>query len=485
MSQLNLLQIEEMTLDQLHTYFENEELTSFDLVKHYLNRIALYDKSGPSINSVLEVNPSALFIARNMDAERKNGKVRGPLHGVPVIIKDNIDTADQMHTSAGSLTLQNHYALEDAFIVKKLRDAGAVILGKANMTEWANFMAYDMPNGYSSRGGQVLNPYGPGVLDVSGSSSGSGAAVACNFTMLAVGTETSGSILCPAGNNNIVGIKPTVGLVSRTGIIPISISQDTAGPMARNVKDAAVLLEILAGYDSEDFATYCAPDVPQYTDGLENTSLKGKRIGVAYHFCVKGLNKTQKTIFDLALADLQNEGAEIIYLEQISALEKEDFDYNVLLHEFKSGINNYLKTVSPALGLQTLSDIIAYNEKYKEDCLKFNQELLIESDQTDGTLTSPVYINSRLNDLEKTQDNGIDYVMKENKLDALISPNDVWYGIPAKAGYPSISVPSGFDDDGLPLSIIFTAEAFTEKKLIKIAYAYEQLTQKRIPIELK
>jgi amidase len=485
MSQLNLLQIEEMTLDQLHTYFENEELTSFDLVKHYLNRIALYDKSGPSINSVLEVNPSALFIARNMDAERKNGKVRGPLHGVPVIIKDNIDTADQMHTSAGSLALQNHYALEDAFIVKKLRDAGAVILGKANMTEWANFMAYDMPNGYSSRGGQVLNPYGPGVLDVSGSSSGSGAAVACNFTMLAVGTETSGSILCPAGNNNIVGIKPTVGLVSRTGIIPISISQDTAGPMARNVKDAAVLLEILAGYDSEDFATHCAPDIPQYTDGLENTSLKGKRIGVSYHFCVKGLNKTQKTIFDLALADLQNEGAEIIYLEQISAIEKEDFDYNVLLHEFKSGINNYLKTVSPALGLQTLSDIIAYNEKHKEDCLKYNQELLIESDQTDGTLTSPVYIKSRLNDLEKTQDNGIDYVMKENQLDALISPNDVWYGIPAKAGYPSISVPSGFDDDGLPLSIIFTAEAFTEKKLIKIAYAYEQLTQTRIPIELK
>ncbi|ANX12506.1 amidase [Fictibacillus arsenicus] len=485
MSQINLLQIEEMTLDQLHTYYENEELTSFELIKHYLKRIAMYDKAGPSINSVLEVNPEALFIARNMDAERKNGKVRGPLHGVPVIIKDNIDTADQMHTSAGSLALQNHYAKKDAFIVQKLRNAGAIILGKANMTEWANFMAYNMPNGFSSRGGQVLNPYGPGVLDVSGSSSGSGAAVACNFTMLAVGTETSGSILCPAGNNNIVGIKPTVGLVSRSGIIPISISQDTAGPMARNVKDAAVLLEILAGYDSDDSATHCAPSAISYTDGLAKVSLKGKRFGVTYDFCIKNLNENQKSAFDQALFDLKKEGAEIIYLDLISPLEKSRFDYNVLLHEFKSGINNYLKTVSPALGLKTLSDIITYNEKHKEDCLKHNQELLIESDQTVGTLTSPDYLKSRLNDLENSQNMGIDLVISENQLDALISPNDVWYGIPAKAGYPSISVPSGFDVDGLPLSIILTAEAFSEKKLIEIAYAYEKVTQKRKPIEFK
>ncbi|MFD1357764.1 amidase family protein [Fictibacillus halophilus] len=485
MSQINLLQIEEMTLDQLHTYFENEELTSYELVKHYLKRIAMYDKAGPSINSVLEVNPEALFIARNMDAERKNGKVRGPLHGVPVIIKDNIDTADQMHTSAGSLALQNHYAKKDAFIVHKLRDAGAIILGKANMTEWANFMAYNMPNGFSSRGGQVLNPYGPGVLDVSGSSSGSGAAVACNFTMLAVGTETSGSILCPAGNNNIVGIKPTVGLVSRTGIIPISISQDTAGPMARNVKDAAVLLEILSGCDSEDSATHCAPSSISYTDGLANASLKGKRLGITYDFCIRNLNENQKLVFDQALFDLKKEGAEIVYLDQISPLENGGFDYNVLLYEFKSGINNYLKTVSPALGLQTLSDIIAYNEKHKKDCLKHNQELLIESDQTEGTLTSSAYLESRLNDLENTQNNGIDLVMHENQLDALISPNDVWYGIPAKAGYPSISVPSGFDEDGLPLSIILTAGAFSEKKLIEISYVYEQATHNRKPIEFK
>lgn len=485
MSQINLLQIEELTLDQLHTYFESEEFTSFELVKHYLKRIALYDKSGPTINSILEVNPEALFIARNMDAERKSGKIRGPLHGVPVIIKDNIDTADQMHTSAGSLALQNHYAKKDAFVVQKLRDAGAIILGKANMTEWANFMAYDMPNGYSSRGGQVLNPYGPGVFDVSGSSSGSGAAVACNFTMLAVGTETSGSILCPAGNNNIVGIKPTVGLVARTGIIPISISQDTAGPMARNVKDAAVFLEILAGSDSEDSATHCATTATSYTDGLANASLKGKRLGVTYDFCIKKLNENQKSVFDQALFDLKKEGAEIVYLDQISPFENGDSDYNVLLHEFKSGINNYLKTVSPSLGLQTLSDIIAYNEKHKKDCLKHNQELLIESDQTEGTLTSPDYLKSRLNDLDNTQNNGIDLVMYENQLDALISPNDVWYGIPAKAGYPSISVPSGFDEDGMPLSIVLTAEAFSEKKLIEIAYVYEQATQKRKPIEFK
>lgn len=485
MSQTNVLQIEEMTLNQLQVHFENGELTSFELVKFYLDRISKYDKDGPKINSVLEVNPDALFIARNLDRERVNGKVRGPLHGVPVIIKDNIDTCDQMHTSAGSLALQNHYAKDDAFIIKKLREAGAVILGKANMTEWANFMAYNMSNGYSSRGGQVLNPYGPGELDVSGSSSGSAAAVACNFTMLSVGTETSGSILCPAGNNNIVGIKPTVGLISRTGIIPISISQDTAGPMARSVRDAAILLETLAGYDPEDTATDYAPEVSSYIESLDKASLKGKRFGVAYDFCVRNVNEQQKSVFDESLEILKHQGAEVVYLEKISPLENEKFDYNVLLYEFKSGINHYLKSVSPSIGISTLSDIIAYNEANKEECLKYNQELLIESNKTDGTLTTPEYIQSRLNDLEKTQNKGIDLVMEENKLDALISPNDVWYGIPAKAGYPSISVPSGFDDNGMPLSVVLTGEAFSEKKLIEIAYAFEQVSQKRVSIELK
>ncbi|MDR7072325.1 amidase family protein [Fictibacillus barbaricus] len=483
MKQINQISIKELTLDELTLYLETGDLTSVELVKGYLERIAAFDQAGPSINSVLEVNPEALFIAKKMDFERSNGKIRGPLHGVPVIIKDNIDTADQMHTSAGSLALQNHYAEKDAFIVKKLRDAGAIILGKANMTEWANFMAYDMPSGYSSRGGQVLNPYGPGIHDVSGSSSGSAAAVACNFTMLAVGTETAGSILCPAGNNNIVGIKPTVGLVSRTGIIPISISQDTAGPMARNVKDAARLLEVLAGYDDGDAATHSATILHSYTDGLENATLKGKRIGISYQFCIRDLNDKQKSVFDESLALLKTKGAEIIYLDQISPLENENFNYKVLLHEFKSGINNYLKTVSPALGIRTLSDIIEYNNRHQENCLLHNQELLIESDQTDGKLTSAAYLNARLNDLRSSQDDGIDLVMKDHQLDALISPNDVWYGIPAKAGYPSISVPSGFDDNGLPLSIILTAGAFSEKKLIEIAYAYEQITQHRVPIK--
>ncbi|WNB90213.1 amidase family protein [Bacillus sp. NEB1478] len=483
MKQINQIRTNELTLDELILHFENGELSSVGLVKNYLERIAAFDKAGPCINSVLEVNPEALFIAKKMDHERSNGKIRGPLHGVPVIIKDNIDSADQMHTSAGSLVLENHYAEKDAWIVKKLRDAGAVILGKANMTEWANFMAYDMPNGYSSRGGQVLNPYGPGVHDVSGSSSGSAASVACNFTMLAVGTETAGSILCPAGNNNIVGIKPTVGLVSRTGIIPISISQDTAGPMARNVKDAAKLLEVLAGYDEDDSATHSATFFDSYTDGLEKATLKRKRLGVTYNFCIRNLTDTQKTVFDESLSLLKKEGAEIIYLEKISPLENENFNYKVLLHEFKSGINNYLKTVSSALRISTLSDIIEYNKQNKEACLVHNQELLEESNQTDGTLTSPDYLNARLNDLKYSQVDGIDQVMKEHQLDALISPNDVWYGIPAKAGYPSISVPSGFDDNGLPLSIVLTAGAFSEKILIEIAYAYEQVTQYRVPIE--
>ncbi|MFG6495178.1 amidase family protein [Fictibacillus sp. UD] len=485
MSQINVLQIEEITLNQLHIHFESGDLTSFDLVKYYLDRISRYDKQGPQINSVLEVNPDALFIARNLDHERQNGKIRGPLHGVPVIIKDNIDTADQMHTSAGSLALQNHYAPQDAFIVQKLREAGAVILGTANMTEWANFMAYNMPNGYSSRGGQVLNPYGPGVLDVSGSSSGSAAAVACNFATLAIGTETSGSILCPAGNNNIVGIKPTVGLVSRTGIIPISISQDTAGPMARTVKDAAILLEVIAGVDSQDAATHIAPMQYSYTDGLEQSSLNGKRFGVTYEFCIRDLNEKQRSVFDEVLQLIKTQGGEIIYLDQISPLEKDGSNYTVLLHEFKSGLNHYLKSVSPAIGISTLSDVIAFNNEHKDNCLKYNQELLIESNETDGTLTSTEYLQSRMNDLEKTQNKGIDLVMNENQLDAIISPNDVWYGIPAKAGYPSISVPSGFDEAGLPLSVMFTGVAFSEKKLIQLAYAFEQASQKRVPVVFK
>jgi amidase len=482
MEQLKQVQLNELTLDELVLHFENGEITSVDLVKHYLQRISALDQSGPGINSIIEVNPEALFIARNMDDERLNGKVRGPLHGVPVLIKDNIDTLDQMHTSAGSLALQHHFAKKDAHLVKKLRDAGAIILGKTNMTEWANFIAYNMPNGFSGRGGQVLNPYGPGVHDVSGSSSGSAAAVASNFTMLAVGTETSGSILCPAGNSSIVGIKPTVGLVSRTGIIPISISQDTAGPMARNVKDAAVLLEALAGADKEDSATHSAIIPSSYTDGLGMAALKGKRFGVSYEYCVNKLSSKQREVFDEALSIFKQAGAEVIELDYISPLEKEKWNYQVLLHEFKSGINHYLKSVSPSLGLRTLSDIIEFNKQNADACLKYNQELLLESDETDGTLTSPSYLDARLNDLMNTQTKGIDLAMSKHQLDALISPNDVWYGIPAKAGYPSISVPSGFNEDGLPLSIILTAEAFAEKKLIEFAYAYEQLTHHRIPV---
>lgn len=477
-----MLDLNEITLEKIQHHFEKGDLTSLELVKFYLDRISRYDKQGPMINSVLEINPHALFIARTLDVERQNGKVRGPLHGVPIIIKDNIDTADQMHTSAGSLALENHYAKRDAFLVKKLRETGAVIIGKANMTEWANFMAYEMPNGFSSRGGQVLNPYGPGVLDVSGSSSGSAAAVASNFAALSIGTETSGSILCPAGNNNIVGIKPTVGVVSRSGIIPISVSQDTAGPMARNVKDAAILLEAIQGNDPLDPATFSTPNHSSYIEGLEQASLKGKRFGIAYEFCIKNLNQTQRSVFDEAIKLIEDEGGEMIYLEQISPFENIEFDYQVLLHEFKSGLNHYLRTVSSEIKISSLQDVIDFNEQNSERCLKHNQELLLESNRTDGTLTSPEYLSARLNDLEMTQKKGIDLAIERHSLTALISPNDVWYGIPAKAGYPSISVPSGFDDDGMPLSVIFTGEAYSEKKLIHIAYAFEQISNKRVPV---
>ncbi|WP_407272569.1 amidase family protein [Radiobacillus sp. PE A8.2] len=461
----------------LQKSLELGEITSKQLTTFFLERIAKYDKTGPKINSILELNPEALHIAEALDKERTASGPRGPLHGIPIIVKDNIDTADKMHTSAGSLALANNYASTDSFVAKKLREAGAIILGKANMTEWANFMTEGMPNGYSSRGGQVLNPYNPGELDVGGSSSGSAASIATGLAVAAIGTETSGSILSPASSNSLVGIKPTVGLISRSGIVPISNSQDTAGPIAKTVTDAAIVLGALTGIDANDPATAMSEASAQkdYTKHLTTKGLHGKKIGVVRDYFSE-IDEAEVTIFEAALKELEAEGATIV--EHID-YASEVTDIEVMIHEFKSTLNAYLAPLSAQVPVHSLSEVILFNEAHKDVTLKYGQTLLSASEKTSGTLTEAAYINARLNDLKISQSEGIDQAIKQYDLDALVFINNYGAGIPAKAGYPSITVPAGYTEQGKPVGITWTGLAFSEAKLIEMAYAYEQVTKHR------
>ncbi|WP_407676498.1 amidase [Perspicuibacillus lycopersici] len=470
----------EATIDEVQEKLESEEITSKQLVMMYLHRIAKLDKQGPNINSILEVNPDALSIAAALDYERKTKGARGPLHGIPVVIKDNIDTGDNMHTSAGSLVLANSYAKEDAFLVKKLREAGAVILGKANLTEWANFIGENMPSGYSSRGGQVKNPYGD-AFDIGGSSSGSAAAVATNLAVVAVGTETSGSILSPASQASLVGIKPTVGLISRNGIIPISHTQDTAGPMARTVRDAAILLNVLQGQDTEDAITGTNPlESIDFTNCLKREGLKGKRIGIARTPYYDYLSQSKLAVMENAIAELKQLGAEVIDPVEIPST-KEQWDMNVLIYEFKNDLNAYLKTVDSSLGIRTLADVIRKNEELGETALKYGQKLFLEAEAASGNLTDPTYLESLVKDAYYSREMGIDAVLKNFQLDAVLFPNNYGAMMPAKAGYPSITVPAGYTEEGEPVGITFTASAYSEPLLIELAYSYEQGTKHRIP----
>jgi amidase len=476
---------EEATITEMQEAMASGKLTSRDLVLMYLNRMAKYDKQGVAINSILEINPDALQIAEALDVERAKKGPRGPLHGIPVLVKDNIDTYDKMHTSAGSLALANSYAAEDSFVAAQLRKAGAVILGKTNMTEWANFMTENMPSGYSSRGGQVLNPYGPGKFDVGGSSSGSGASIASNFAAAAIGTETSGSILSPASSNSIVGIKPTVGLVSRTGIIPIAHSQDTAGPMARTVADAAILLGAITGLDERDAATLTSDGgfYTDYTAFLDPEGLKGARIGIVRGVYFDRLDEDQKALMNTAIDKLKSEGAIIVDPVTIPS-SAEKWDINVLIYEFKSDLNTYLSKLSPNVPVHSLKEVIEFNHNHGDSALKHGQTILIKSEETSGTLTEPAYIHSRIRDLHLSQTQGIDRVMEEYNLDALLFPANWGAGIPAKAGYPSVTVPGGYTSEGQPLGVTFTGKAYSEPTLIKLAYAYEQATKLRVAPKL-
>lgn len=468
------------TIRSLQRELAAGRLTAEMLVASYLQRIAQFDKSGPALNAVLEVNPDALQTAQALDAERRRQGPRGPLHGIPVLIKGNIDTGDKMHTTAGSCALANSYAPADAFLVTQLRAAGAVILGKTNLTEWANFMAENMPNGYSSLGGQVRNPYGPGTHDTGGSSAGTGAAIAADLAAVGIGTETSGSILSPASQNSLVGIKPTVGLISRSGIIPISHSQDTAGPMTRSVEDAAILLGAMTGVDPADPATGASLGRAHrdYTVFLDAVGLQGARIGVPRTPFYTELPAEKQKLMDDVVASLEHLGATVIDGAELEKLALGE-DMNVLVYEFKSALNAYLGKLGQNVAIHSLADLVAYNEAHSSQMLRYGQAVLLQSEETSGSLTEAAYIDSRLRDLRTSGAEGIDALLQAHHLDALLFPNNWGAGVAAKAGYPSITVPAGYTPDGEPVGMTLTGTAFSEPNLIRLAYAYEQGTNHR------
>ncbi len=486
-------ELDEVTITQLQDRLASGKLSSVALVKKYLARIEEIDRRGPTLRCVLELNPNALSIAAALDRERKSKGPRGPMHGIPVLIKDNIATHDRMTTTAGSLALAGSIAPRDAFLVQQLRAAGAVILGKANLSEWANIRGQRSTSGWSGRGGQTRNPY---ALDrnPSGSSSGSAAAVAANLCAVAIGTETDGSILSPARYNGVVGLKPTVGLVSRSGIIPISRTQDTAGPMARTVTDAAILLGAMTGDDARDSATAASSGkaLRDYTRVLDADGLRGARIGVARR-TFNG-HPDVGPLMDQALAEMKLRGAVLVDIE-LPRGSYGDAENEVFMYELKAGINEYLADLGPDAPVRTLQDIIDFNERHaKQEMPWFKQENFLKA-QAKGPLTEDAYLNALARCKKGSRDDGMDAVLKKNQLDAIFCSGggpapviDYAYGdgnsggggsnLAAVAGYPSISVPAGFID-GLPVSVFFMSGAWSEGTLLRIAFAFEQATNAR------
>jgi amidase len=494
--------LEEATMADLQERMERGEDTARSLAEKYIARIEAIDRRGPSLRSVLEINPDALAIADELDAERKTKGARGPLHGIPILLKDNIATADRMTTTAGSLALEGVRAPQDAFIVRRLRDAGVVVLGKTNLSEWANFRSTRSSSGWSARGGQTRNPY---ALDrsPSGSSSGSAVATAANLAAAAVGTETDGSIVSPAHSTSLVGIKPTLGLVSRTGIVPIAHSQDTAGPMARTVADAAALLTAMAGVDAEDVADVSTRDSAgarrDYAASLDPKGLEGARIGVV-RGKLFGYSPPADRLADQAIADMKTHGAVIVDPANISTLGSFDAgEFEVLLYEFKADLNTYLAWLGPASPVRSLKEVVAFNTAHADRELRYFGQEIFEMAETKGPLTSAAYRKTLAANRRQAQALGIDAVMAKYKLDALVAPTfgppwlidlvngDVWpagaaspSSVAAVAGYPHITVPMGYFR-GLPLGLSFFGRAWSEATLIKIAYAYEQATKHRRP----
>ena len=485
----------EADIAELHDHMQRGELSSEELVRWYISRIDSIDRAGPALNSIIEINPDALGIARALDREWQASGPRGPLHGIPVVLKANIDTADQMYTSAGSLALAEHVPPSDAFVVKRLRDAGAVILAKANLSEWANFRSTRSQSGWSSVGGQTRNPYDT-LRSPCGSSSGSAVSVAANLAAVSIGTETDGSVVCPASYNGVVGIKPTVGLVSRSGIIPLAHSQDTAGPMGRTVRDAAILLTAMTGTDTDDAATSKAVSHHDYSANLTADALRGKRIGIIRSWYGAGSNPDVDAIYQTSIEKLQEAGAILVDDINIDADAMYEPEYEVLLYEFRSDLNAYL--ASSGAPVRSLSDLIAYNNANKESVMPwFGQEIFLEADAK-GPLTDEAYVTA-LKTSKRIARSGIDTIMDEKELDALIAPTngparpiDLINGdasgigsssLAAVSGYPSITVPAGFVS-GMPVGLSFMGKAWNEKQLIEIAYAFEQTTKIRKPPDL-
>lgn len=467
-----MINMEELTVAEISRMLAEGEISSRQLVLNYMERIALYDKSGPMLNSVLELNPDALFIAEAMDRERAKGRLRSPLHGIPILIKDNINTHDKMRTSAGSIALDDNFAPYDAFIVKKLRDAGLIIMGKTNMTELANYMSYTMRNGYSSRGGQVINPYNP-EGDVWGSSSGSAVAMSANLCALAIGTETDGSIIWPSHMNGTVGLKPTRGLVSRTGIIPICTAQDTAGPMTRTVADAAALLNIIVGEDPEDPSTWCR-DIPEdYTAYLDKGGLKGLRLGINRGY-YEDFSQEQIDIAEKAYKAMESCGAELVQDVNLPHLRS---DSSVLLYEFKMCLNAYLST-NPHLRCHSLKDMIDYYGAHPQEGMKYGMSILLDAQyNTSGNCTDPKYILDKAKCQREAQEEGLLKILDGSGLDVLICPGIT--DCSPISGYPSITVPAGYSSDNMPFGITFVGRPFSEPTLIAAAYAFEQATRAR------
>ncbi|HEY1271158.1 MAG TPA: amidase, partial [Terriglobales bacterium] len=477
-------ELDEISISDLQDGMKSGKFTARSIAEKYLSRIDAVDKQGPAINSVIEINPDALAIADALDKERQAGKIRGPLHGIPILIKDNIDTADRMMTTAGSLALVGSKPPRDSTVAAKLRAAGAVLLGKTNLSEWANIRSSHSISGWSGRGGLTRNPY---ALDrnACGSSSGSGAATSANLCAAAIGTETDGSIVCPSSANGLVGIKPTVGLVSRAGIIPISHTQDGAGPMARNLRDAVTLLGALAGIDSADNATQASQGKGQtdYTASLDGNGLKGARIGVARKYF--GFNEEVDALSNAALDVLKQQGATLVDPADIETFGKfDDSEFLVFQYELKAELNAYLSRVGPGAQVRTLKDIIDFNEKNRDKEMPyFGQDILIKS-EAKGPLTEKEYVDALEKNRRLARTEGIDAVMDKNKLDAIVAPTggpawivDLLNGdhftggssnAAAVAGYPNITVPSGWIG-GLPIGISFFGRAWSEPTLIKLA----------------
>jgi amidase len=501
-AEIKPFELEEITISALQGGMKSGRFTARSLVEQYSARIdeidtPRKDKRGPALNAIIEMNPDALSIADSLDAERKAKGPRGPLHGIPVLIKDNINTADRMMTTAGSLALVGSKPTKDSFVAQKLRAAGAVILGKTNLSEWANIRSSHSVSGWSGRGGLTKNPY---ALDRNpcGSSSGTGAGISANLAAIGIGTETDGSIVCPSSSNGLAGIKPTVGLVSRSGIIPISHSQDGAGPMCRTVRDAVTLLSALAGVDSEDSATAASAGKaqPDYTKFCDPNGLKGARIGVARKYF--GFNDAVDALMNQSLDVMKQQGATLIDPADIPTFGKfDDSELLVFMYELKADLNAYLARLGPGAPVHSLQEIIDFNQRNREKEMPyFGQDLFLKS-QTKGPLTEPEYVEALTKNHQLARTEGIDAVMDKYHLDAIVAPTGgpAWLtdlvtgdhfsggssSAAAVAGYPNINVTAG-SIFGLPVGISFFGRAWSEPTLIKLAYAFEQVAKaRRVP----